>query len=240
MDIERQVRAHFPGAVGRQELTNRLVRRVWDCGRGPDAALVALCLCSDEVHHEWSELAGWFGAPFQMGGLAGVPFVGTTGMTAFAHHVPDGGAAVIVYGSHIGLAADGSLGRIQRRGQAAETSCCGALAGLLARFQAAGGEAVKADLNPIDIEQAMLLRSLASKAQRVVAAPQPLLALTELAYQLIAREMEAIIKSSLEAFHDRPILTMGGIVINTPEGHEDLFDVRDESLYDGTTPAGAG
>ena len=32
--------------------------------------------------------------PFIMGGLGGIPFSGQTGMTAFAHHIPDGGSAL--------------------------------------------------------------------------------------------------------------------------------------------------
>jgi len=73
---------------------------------------------------------------FVLGGLAGLPFVGQTSMTAYAHHVPDDGTAFIFYGPHIGISPDGELGSFCRRGRAEFGISCGALMAALNQLQA--------------------------------------------------------------------------------------------------------
>lgn len=56
--------------------------------------LFAQSVCPDEINHEKGDITTLFsahlGEVFHMGGLAGIPFTGKTGFTAFSHHVPDG------------------------------------------------------------------------------------------------------------------------------------------------------
>lgn len=77
---------------------------------------------------------------FQLGGLGGLPFVGTSGMTAFYHHVPHHhsnlatttatttarGKLVILFGPHVGISERGNVGKILRPGMQEETASCGA------------------------------------------------------------------------------------------------------------------
>ena len=59
-----------------------------------NSIIVATSFCFDELNHQPSKMN--LPAPqgtFIMGGLAGYPFVGEIGLTAFFDHIPDGGAA---------------------------------------------------------------------------------------------------------------------------------------------------
>jgi hypothetical protein len=66
-----------------------------------------------------------------MGGLAGFPFGGITSFGAMAHHIPDGGSCLVVYGPHVGIDTFGSIGTVNRRGRAKGGACCGSAAAAL-------------------------------------------------------------------------------------------------------------
>ena len=60
-----------------------------------------------------------------MGGLAGFPFGGVAAFTAMAKHIPDDGHCFIVYGPHVGVDADGTIGKVNRIGMKESGKCCG-------------------------------------------------------------------------------------------------------------------
>lgn len=88
-----------------------------------------------------------WGEEFYLGGLAGVPFVGSAGFTAYAHHSPTGGKLLVLIAPHIGISADGTVGALSRVGQKnAISKACGATIGSLKAIAkraaaAAAGEA---------------------------------------------------------------------------------------------------
>jgi len=57
--------------------------------------LLATSVCSDDINMPSTTFFNVLFGPFVMGGLGGIPFVGKTGMTAYAHHIPDEGSAFI-------------------------------------------------------------------------------------------------------------------------------------------------
>jgi len=76
--------------------------------------LLATSFCPDEINGAFSDsLVKRYGESFPLGGLAGVPFVGASGMDAFLHHVPDGGVdgkVLMVFAPHVGIDDEGKLG----------------------------------------------------------------------------------------------------------------------------------
>jgi hypothetical protein len=52
-----------------------------------------------------------------MGGLSGIPFVGSTGFNAFAHHVPENGNILVMFGPHVSVSPNGNIGFYERIGQ---------------------------------------------------------------------------------------------------------------------------
>ena len=100
-------------------------------------------ICSDDVDAPkvQANIGGWpnsinsFLGPFQSGGLAGYPFVGSVGFGAFASHVTttSGGTLFVTSMPHIGVTEEGSSGRMLRRGKADSTNdnTCGAVWGAI-------------------------------------------------------------------------------------------------------------
>ena len=78
--------------------------------------LFAHSICPDEINLDGgeiiSELKNYFGSPFALGGLGGIPFSGKTGFGAFASHVPDDGNIFILFAPHCGVSpsSDGKSG----------------------------------------------------------------------------------------------------------------------------------
>ena len=98
-------------------------------------------ICSDDVDASKvpNNIGGWpnsinsFLGPFQSGGLAGYPFVGSVGYGAFASHVTSTGTLFVTSMPHIGVTEDGRSGRMLRRGKANSLTdnTCGAVAGAI-------------------------------------------------------------------------------------------------------------
>jgi len=100
-------------------------------------------ICSDDVDAPkvQANIGGWpnsinsFLGPFQSGGLAGYPFVGSVGFGAFASHVATtlGGTLFVTSMPHIGVTEDGRSGRMLRRGKAdsINDNTCGAVWGAI-------------------------------------------------------------------------------------------------------------
>ena len=65
--------------------------------------LMATSVCSDDINVPSTTFFNVLFGPFIMGGLGGIPFAGQTGMTAFAHHIPDEGSAIFSTVSTIGI-----------------------------------------------------------------------------------------------------------------------------------------
>lgn len=97
--------------------------------------VMAQSSCPDELNHNQSEddisllMRQRWGEVFHLGGLAGVPFTGSTGWGAFSHHVPDDGNILVMYAPHVGITEDGTVGKVHRHGQSHGTSACGASVG---------------------------------------------------------------------------------------------------------------
>ncbi len=235
--VDSLVRSHYPGALPASAFRRKIIR--WLEGElGMDMAhiLLATSVCADDVvfitdvagnietHRATHEMFGLF----EMGGLAGLPFTGKTGMTAFAHHVPDHGAACIVYGPHIGMTDDGQLGRLLRPGQHEETTACGALGVAIKHFQS------RPDYQPVldedDSQEALLEMRLKPYMAQILAAPNALQAATEVVYGIIHELTHRYVAAVRQQFRCERIALIGALIINTSPGHEDYIDLRHSAL----------
>lgn len=224
------IKAVYPNAKPGPEVTahyTELLEQQYGADR--NLTLMADSLCSDEICRKSVQFGDVFvgDGPFTLGGLAGMPFAGKTGMTAFAHHIPDDGTAFIFYGSHIGVDDAGNLGKVPRRRQAKVGSSCGALVLALSRLQSDGDEPYIPIGDELDAQQMMLERLIMPYKQRILTADIPIKAIIDVAYKLIQQRMQEIVKATLGEFHCARIALLGGIVINTAPDKDDYIDVRD-------------
>ncbi len=144
---------------------------------------MATSLCSDEVNRPLEEsLQNYFGSHFTLGGLAGFPFAGLSGFMAMTSRMPD--SCLVVYGPHVGISADGQIGKLQRRGQRQLGTCCGsAIAAAQYASAVYRGDAapVRSIATALDAQQAYVASTLLPYAAQIEQALDPMV---ELPYAL--------------------------------------------------------
>ncbi|KAL3907076.1 MAG: hypothetical protein SGILL_009017 [Bacillariaceae sp.] len=217
-------------AVSNKELMKRLGDRLSPYGYGSNS-LVATSLCCDEVNRPLEKaLAKQYDEPFVMGGLAGFPFGGVTSFGAMAHHIPDGGSCLVVYGPHVGIDDMGAVGTVNRRGRVKGGACCGSAAAALGKIRkgamvpkAADGSAPPM-IDSLDVQQAYVDSNLAPFADRLLAADDRNIELPYALYDAQKTMMDGIVAKGAGAMEGNGyIALMGGIQINTPDGISDYF-----------------
>lgn len=229
-DYEATIRRYYPDAASAASLAEQWLSVVHrHTGLTPEKILVADSLCSDDVNWiQYPAEARRTLGPFMMGGLDGFPFTGLTGMKAFVHHVPTDGAVSILYGPHIGISSDGSLGEVLRVGQQAKSKCCGACHAGLEKLLA---DRVKpGELDEMDYQQGTLEQILLSQRPRIVAAKLPLMEATQVIYEAIDARIDALVQRT--SFPCRYVFRYGCVVINTDSGHPAYVSPRSRLLFD--------
>ncbi|WP_299522975.1 hypothetical protein [Winogradskyella sp.] len=224
------VKAEFPGAMDAKDTSiHYLGKMQLEYKIDISKVLMATSVCSDDINVPSTTFFNVLFGPFIMGGLGGLPFAGQTGMTAFAHHIPDGGSAFIFYGPHIGVTLDGELGKMYRPRQEETGNSCGALMLALNRFE---DSKYKPVLNDDDYQQMKLEESLLPYRDDILNSDNPQKAITEATYKIIDKKVHDHIKTCKDEFHVDRVTLLGGIIINTDYGLDDYFAVRNfEVIY---------
>jgi hypothetical protein len=231
LPIQAKIAMAFPTAVTNSELVNKVTDSLKKFGYGTNS-LVATSLCCDEVNRPLEkDLAKAYNEPFVMGGLAGFPFGGVTSFGAMAHHIPDGGSCLVVYGPHVGVDSYGSIGTVNRRGRAKGGACCGSAAAALGKIRKgqmvpmADGEAQSLPpTDSLDAQQAYVDSQLAPYAERLLAADDRNIELPYALYDAQKAMMDNIVTKGCGAIEGNGnIALLGGIQINTPDGVSDYF-----------------
>ena len=188
-------------------------------GFRPSNCLPVVSVCRDELMAPVDEgVRRVWGQPFWAGALAGLPFLGRTGMAAALGHVPgeDGRHRFVLFClPHIGIDADGTVGRVHRRGMHRPTAACGALAAFRAEVAAGDRAAGRVDeLDPDDMEQSLLRQRLGPELGDQVPS---LVEVTEIARRVAVTDARRFIGL---AGGDRPVdvACISGVVVHLPDG----------------------
>lgn len=188
--------------------------------------ILATSFCFDELnHHQEKMKLPITQGTFIMGGLAGYPFVGEIGLTAFADHIPDDGAALFIFGSHIGISCTGEVGKVKRVGQHRHTNTCGAL--MKVQEHVLSSSIYKIDSVDYSGFQAEFLElRLLPMAKEIRKSLVPILKTTHLVYDEIENEILKLIINNEVLQADFPVYILGGIVINTDENLPNYFSQK--------------
>ena len=237
--IEPLIKGHYPNAMAE----SAFIEKVWNALEDNDQidlskVLLANSLCADDIIplHESEipsiksekKLKKHFLGPFSMGGLAGIPYSGITGLLTVAHHVPEGGSVLFAYGPHIGISDHGELGKLFRPGQHKESAACGALSLALEHFRSSPDYVPP--YNDDDTEQMTLERRLLPFRQQILTADNPLQVATEITYSIIHDLIHRYVSAEKSQFKCEYITLVGGIMINTSSYFEDYIDLRHLSV----------
>ena len=222
--FDQVVRKYFPNAMDAKDTSIHYLGKMQiEHKINVSKVLMATSVCSDDINVPSTTFFNVLFGPFIMGGLGGLPFAGQTGMTAFAHHIPDEGSVFIFYGPHIGITLEGDLGKMYRPRQEQTGNSCGALMLALSRLQDGGYAPV---LNDDDYQQMKLEKSLLTYREQVLESENPEKAITEATYEIINQKIHHHLKSCKDEFHVEKVTLLGGIIINTDSGLDDYFDAR--------------
>ncbi|MEM1323147.1 MAG: hypothetical protein AAGG75_22975 [Bacteroidota bacterium] len=218
------VKSHFPNAMDAKDtsihyLGKMQLRNDIDISK----VLMATSVCSDDINVPSTTFFNVLFGPFIMGGLGGLPFAGRTGMTAFAHHIPDEGSAFIFYGPHIGVTLEGNLGKMYRPRQEQAGNSCGALMLALSRFEDGDYRPV---MNDDDYQQMKLEESLLPYREQILNSENPQKEITEVTYEIINKKLYEHLEACKDEFPVDRVTLLGGIIINTEYGLDDYFDAR--------------
>ena len=231
--FDQVVREHFPNAMDAKDTSiHYLGKMQLEHNIDISKVLMATSLCSDDINIPSTTFFNVLFGPFVMGGLGGIPFAGQTGMTAFAHHIPDEGSAFIIYGPHIGITQDGDLGKMYRPRQEATGNSCGALMLALSRFEDGDYRPV---MNDDDYQQMKLEESLLPYREKVMDSDNRQKAITEATYEIINKKIHEHLKTCKDEFPVDTVTLLGGIIINTDYGTDDYFDARNFEVIDVTS-----
>ena len=224
------VKSQFPDAMDAKDTSIKYLGKLQsDFGIDISKVLMATSVCSDDLNVNSTSLFNVTFGPFNMGGLGGFPFAGLTGMAAFAHHVPDNGAALILYGPHVGITIEGELGVVNRPRMESPGHSCGALLGVLGAFQKPDYEW---EDSVEDRQFATLAKELLPFRESIITSDNPVKRITECAFEVIHKKVKYILNEKNGEFEVNKVVLLGGIIINTDYGLDDYFDARHFEVID--------
>lgn len=222
--FDKLVKKEFPNAKDAKDTSIHYLGKMQNKHKlDVSKVLMATSVCSDDINVPSTTFFNVLFGPFIMGGLGGLPFVGKTGMTAYAHHIPDGGSAFIFYGPHIGITPEGELGKMYRPRMEEKGNSCGALMLALNRLQ---DKDYTPTITDDDYQQMRLEESLLPYRDEILASDNQAKAITEVTYKIINKKIHKYLKACKDEFHIDKVTLLGGIVINTDYGMDDYFDAR--------------
>jgi len=225
-DFDQVVQDHFPNALSNEELVTRVVTKLSSKGYTGANTLLATSLCCDELARQLEDdLTGIYGNNFNLGGLAGFPFAGNTGFGAMAAHIPDDGYCLIAYGPHVGLAADGTVGKVERSGISLVDTCCGSAvaASNYVKGITDGGAEITTKLQEFtDFQQGAVQELILPHGKRLSEADDRMVELPYALYDSQDLLMREIVKKGSLGIK-RGLALMGGIQINTGPDTLDYF-----------------
>lgn len=191
-----------------------------------------------------------YGREFHLGGLAGYPFGGISGIVTASHHVPDivcsdsqqirKGNLIFFISPHLGLIKkeDFYYGRIIRPCQQRPTGCCGTMMGFLSDLKQVGKAdkfIVTYEVNNLDPTRAILhdilINEYPNQLDKILALDDvnmQIIKLTILNYELIVKQISKIIDEFLKRekeFFQGKIAIISGITINSPT--RDFFILKE-------------
>jgi hypothetical protein len=187
---------------------------------------LATSLCCDELARRLEDdFVKVYGNNFNLGGLSGFPFAGNTGFGAMAAHIPDDGYCLVVYGPHVGVSADGIVGKVERDGIALVDTCCGsavAASNYLKGITDGGAVITTAIQQFSDFQQGAVQELILPHGKRLTDADNRMV---ELPYALYDSQ-DVLVRDIVMAGAGgtkKGLALLGGIQINTGPTTQDYF-----------------
>lgn len=199
-------------------------------GFTPANTLFGHSVCADEVNNRKEQLVpllvNRWEEGFALGGLGGLPSAGKSGFGAYLHHVPDDGKLLVLFAPHVGIDDLGTVGALQRDGQAKVSSACGAAVGAYKALQKA--KKVESDPLPVlsvdnereyDPQLKGIVRRLAPRLEGIEESGDSIAFVTYQMYGIIKELIAIEVEENKDLFNcATEIAVLGGVMINRRRG----------------------
>ena len=219
--FDHLVKSRFKGSIDNNSLVTTVSSILETRGVTASNTLLATSLCCDELARCLEDDFGKvYGCNFNLGGLAGFPFAGSTGFGAMAHHIPDDGNCLVVYGPHVGMSRDGIVGKVEREGITCPDTCCGSAvaASNYVKGITDGGALINMNIQPFtDFQQGAVQELILPHGKRLRDAKDRMF---ELPYALFDSQdmlMHKIVETGANQTK-KGLILLGGVQINTVSG----------------------
>jgi len=142
-----------------------------------------------------------------------------------AAHIPDDGYCLIVYGPHVGVSQDGTVGKVERKGIELVDTCCGSAvaASNYLKGITEGGASISTNIQTFtDFQQGAVQELILPHGKRLTDAKD---LMVELPYALFESQdmlMKAIVDAGASGTK-KGLAMLGGIQINTGPDTPDYF-----------------
>ncbi len=215
------IQRHFPGALPQDQFLTRSSLALERLGFHREPTLAIANLCRDELVTPFlTGIQAAWGQAFLSSSLAGMLFMGRTGLLAAQHHAPttkDGHWIVFFVLPHIGVGPRGEIGVCRRPGIREPSAACGALKAF--RQEMASGR-VRLELDRLDLEQSLLKQRL---FRRIPYGQVPdLVALTKIAQEGLLYDVEELLRAT-EGDAARHYAVLNGIQVHAPDGADMIW-----------------
>lgn len=230
-EIQQAIQEAFPGAVPTTIFADSVFKYLSDRYQiTSENLLIGISTCVDDIiytknFHRHPEMKG----PFHIGGLAGIPFTGISGLNAFSHHVPENGTMALLVGPHIGYSKEKGWGYVLRPGQHEASSCCGALVGTLSSFEK--GEIKPGVVREDDYQGDKIGQLALAHSQEILNSPNHLIALTKITREEVETQIDRMLPK-VDLQHERYIVAIVMVLINTDHSYLDYIQVTHFQVYD--------
>ena len=224
--FDQIVQSYFPGSIDNGSLEAAVVDILAAKGFTTSNTLLATSLCCDELARRLEDdFVKIYGNNFSLGGLAGFPFAGNTGFGAMAAHIPDDGYCLMIYGPHVGIAKDGTVGKVERQGIKLIDTCCGSAvaADRYLKGITDGGATMVADVQKFtDFQQGAVQQLILPHGKRLADAENRMVELPLALFDSQDVLMQDIVQTGAGGTK-RGLAVLGGIQINTHPNTPDYF-----------------
>jgi hypothetical protein len=224
--FDKILKSKFPKAITNEKLATTVVNILAKKGYSGANTLLATSLCCDELARRLEDdFNKVYGNNFNLGGLSGFPFAGNTGFGAMAAHIPDDGYCLTVYGPHVGVSADGTVGKVERDGIALVDTCCGsavAASNYLKGITDGGAKINTAIQQFSDFQQGAVQELILPHGKRLADAEDRMVELPYALYDSQDLLMQDIVLTGAGGTK-KGFALLGGIQINTGPTTQDYF-----------------
>lgn len=236
-NYDRIIRSYYPDSSPHKVIVDKVTKYIKEkLDIHPDVLVAGNSICSDELNAiQFPNVGKDLLGPFNLGGLAGFPFTGVTGVSAFSHHTTDANAVLIFFGPHIGISlfddpVNGTPGFVKRIGQSKASSCCGAMWGAI-NIVAGIDQPIDLCNDVQEFQQNSLVNLLFPHKDELSRMPnnEKIIFATNVLYESTRMELRALVNRQ----HDLPpgfrFVYVGGTIINVDNnsGVEAYLDLKE-------------